>query len=125
MLLRRRWKSRVGTWLRLPHRPKIVGLNVGLDRELFEDVNGYDEAFVGYGLEDSDIRDRVMASLPRPAVRILYGRCDTVHLWHPPAETAGRQLNRAYWAGERPVRCVRGLRDESATRAAVGSAATP
>ena len=113
-LRRKRWKSVLGTRLRLPHRPKVVGLNVGVDRALFEEVNGYDEAFVGYGLEDSDLRDRVMATRPRPRPAILYGRVDTVHLWHPPAETAGRQLNRAYWESKRPVRCAHGLVDERA-----------
>jgi GT2 family glycosyltransferase len=117
-LRRKRWKSLLGTRLHLPHRPKVVGLNVGVDRALFEEVNGYDEAFVGYGLEDSDLRDRVMATKPRPRPAILYGRVDTVHVWHPPAETAGRQLNRAYWESKRPVRCVHGLVDERATRGA-------
>lgn len=106
------WKSRVGVALRRPRRPKVVGLNIGIDRALFEEVNGYDEAFVGYGLEDSDLRDRVMATRPRPSVRILYGRNDTIHLWHPPASTAGAKVNRPYYETARPVRCAQGLRDE-------------
>ena len=114
-LLRKRWKSRVGLLLRRPHRPKVMGLNIGMDRALFEEVNGYDEAFVGYGLEDSDLRDRVMATSPRPAVKLLYGRCDTVHIWHPQVETAGQQVNRAYWESARPIRCERGLVDQSAS----------
>lgn len=103
------WKSRVGVALRRPRRPKVVGLNIGIDRALFEEVNGYDEAFVGYGLEDSDLRDRVMATTPRPAVRVLYGRNDTVHLWHPPAATAGQKVNLPYYETSRPVRCRQGL----------------
>jgi len=105
------WKSRVGVLLRRPRRPKVVGLNIGIDRALFEEVNGYDEAFVGYGLEDSDLRDRVMATSPRPAVRVLYGRNDTLHLWHPPAATAGAKVNLPYYATARPVRCLYGLVD--------------
>jgi glycosyltransferase involved in cell wall biosynthesis len=104
------WKSRIGVALRRPRRPKVVGLNIGIDRTLFEEVNGYDEAFVGYGLEDSDLRDRVMATRPRPAVRIAYGRNDTIHLWHPPAATAGQKVNLPYYATVRPTRCVQGLR---------------
>jgi GT2 family glycosyltransferase len=103
------WKSRVGVWMRHPRRPKVVGLNIGVDRALFEEVNGYDESFVGYGLEDSDLRDRVMATEPRPTVRVLYGRNDTVHLWHPPAKTAGEKVNLAYYETARPVRCRNGL----------------
>src|SRR5947207_9252385 len=41
------WKSRLGVWLHQRRRPKVVGLNIGIDRALFEEVNGYDEAFVG------------------------------------------------------------------------------
>lgn len=108
-LWRKGWKSRVGVALHLPRRPKVVGLNIGVDRRLFEEVNGYDEAFVGYGLEDSDLRDRVMATRPRPTVRVLYGRNDTVHLWHPPAATAGQKVNLTYYQSARPVRCARGL----------------
>jgi GT2 family glycosyltransferase len=119
-LRRKRWKSVVGVALRRRRRPKVVGLNVGIDRALFEEVNGYDESFVGYGLEDSDLRDRVMATRPRPVVRILYGSNDTVHLWHPPAETAGRHVNLAYYEQDRPVRCVHGLRDERPASPAAG-----
>jgi glycosyltransferase involved in cell wall biosynthesis len=108
-LWRRAWKSRVGVLLRRPRRPKVVGLNVGIDRALFEEVNGYDEQFVGYGLEDSDLRDRVMATRPPPVVRILYGRNDTVHLWHLPATTARKRLNADYYGTARPTRCVAGL----------------
>jgi glycosyltransferase involved in cell wall biosynthesis len=107
-----RWravKSKVGVLLRRPRRPKVAGLNVGIDRALFEEVNGYDERFVGYGLEDSDLRDRVMAATPRPRVAILYGTNDTVHLWHPPAATAGDRVNDPYYETARPVRCERGL----------------
>jgi glycosyltransferase involved in cell wall biosynthesis len=118
-LRRRRWKSLWGIALRRPRRPKVVGLNVGMDRALFEEINGYDESFVGYGLEDSDVRDRVMAARPRPLVRVLYGTNDTIHVWHPPATTAGQHLNRTYYKAEgRPVRCANGLRDERPASAA-------
>lgn len=110
--VRRAWKSRLGLWLRRPHRPKVHGANLGIDRALFEEVNGYDESFVGYGLEDSDLRDRLMSLSPRPVVRILYGKNDTVHVWHPPSPTAGRHLNKTYYETARPARCVVGLADE-------------
>lgn len=114
----RAWKSRVGVWLRKRRRPKVVGLNIGIDRALFEEVNGYDEAFVGYGLEDSDLRDRVMSTRPRPTVRVLYGRNDTIHLWHPPAATAGKQVNLSYYETARPARCVNGLVQPTAVTSA-------
>jgi len=111
----RRWavKSRFGLALHLPRRPKAIGTNIGIDRGLYEELNGFDEAFVGWGGEDDDLRDRAMATRPRPRVRLLFGRCDTIHLWHPPAETKGLGLNRAHWKGKRPVRCLRGLLDET------------
>ncbi len=120
-LKRKRWKSIWGVALRRPRRPKVVGLNVGMDRALFEEINGYDESFVGWGLEDSDVRDRVMASRPRPPVRVLYGTNDTIHLWHPAAATMVQHVNRPYYdAGGRPIRCVHGLRDERPVTATVG-----
>ena len=111
----RRWaiKSRFGVALHLRRRPKAIGTNIGIDRGLYEEINGFDEAFVGWGGEDDDLRDRAMATRPRPRVRLLFGRCDTIHLWHPPAETKGLELNRAHWKGKRPVRCLRGLVDET------------
>jgi glycosyltransferase involved in cell wall biosynthesis len=117
---KRGWKSRVGVWRGTPRRPKVLGLNVGIDRALFEEVNGYDERFVGYGLEDSDLRDRAMATRPRPTVRILYGKNDTVHLWHLPATTARKRPNVAYYETERPPRCEEGLARPGAAGPAVG-----
>jgi len=109
-LLRKRWKSVAGLWFQRSDRPKIVGLNVGIDRALFDEVNGFDESFVGYGLEDTDLRDRVMATNPRPLVRVLFGRNDTRHLWHLPVESAGLKVNRPYYRRtDRPVRCRHGL----------------
>ena len=35
-------------------------LNFAMDRGLFEALNGFDERFVGWGYEDSDLRDRAM-----------------------------------------------------------------
>ena len=124
-LRRKRWKSIWGVALRRPRRPKVVGLNVGMDRALFEEINGYDESFVGWGLEDSDVRDRVMASRPRPVVRVLYGTNDTIHLWHPAATTMRQHVNRPYYEAEgRPVRCVNGLRDERLTASTTPVVAT-
>ena len=95
--------------LGLPRHPFAMGLNIAADRALLEEINGFDEAFVGYGHEDDDIRDRLMAARPRPRVHVLYGRNDVVHLWHPRAESWAALPNAAYYATKRPARCVRGL----------------
>ena len=110
-LSRRRFKSRWGTFLRLKNRPKVLGLNMAMDRALFEDVNGFDEKFVGYGLEDSDLRDRVMRRSPRPRVVNFYGDNDVYHLWHPFNNTVERRQlpTWGYYQQRRPVRCETGL----------------
>jgi GT2 family glycosyltransferase len=61
------------TWLRLhgahwrnllyagrrANRPRIRGGNFGVARDLFERVDGFDEALSGYGKEDSELRNRM------------------------------------------------------------------
>jgi glycosyltransferase involved in cell wall biosynthesis len=107
-LARRARQSRWGVLLRRKNRPKVVGLNLAVDRRLFEALNGFDEAFVGWGLEDSDLRDRAMRHRPRARVKILYDRNDVFHLWHQ-RDGSMRLANRAYYRTPRPVRCELGL----------------
>lgn len=103
-------KSRWGTRLRLRNRPKVLGLNMAFDRSLLEAVNGFDEVYEAWGIgEDDDLRERVMRLRPRPQVRVLYGRNDVFHLWHPVRSTAQASPFRAYYRSARPVRCLRGL----------------
>lgn len=102
-------QSRWGTLLRRRHRPKVLGLNMALDRTLFEALNGFDERFESWGLgEDSDLRDRAMRHRPRPRVKVLYTRNDVFHLWH----TVGpgrRSEGMPYYRRKRPMRCEIGL----------------
>lgn len=102
-------KSRLGTFFRRRNRPKVIGRNMGIDRPLFEAVNGFDEVFElpCFG-EDSDLRDRVMRHRPRPRVKVLYTTNDVYHLWHP-SKTVNRNDNRAYYSQKRPMRCLKGL----------------
>lgn len=106
-------RTRLGTFLRRKRHPRSNGLNVAVDRSIYEAINGYDEAFVGWGHEDLDLRDRLMRLRPRPRVRVLWGHNDTIHLWHPPTPDRGESPNEAYYRSKRPARCVRGLVDES------------
>lgn len=108
-LRRRQRKSRWGMRLRLRHRPKVLGANLALDRELLEALNGFDENFEGWGYEDSDLRDRAMRLRPRPRVALLYGRNDVVHLCPESPRRVDREANRAYYRTRRPVRCERGV----------------
>jgi hypothetical protein len=102
-------QSRWGTRVRRRHRPKVLGLNMAIDRELFVALNGFDERFESWGIgEDTDLRDRAMRSRPRPRVRVLYTLNDVFHLWHP--ITRGRRSEgKPYYETSRPVRCERGL----------------
>lgn len=61
----------------------IRGCNLGLWREDLLKINGYNEDFVGWGREDSELAVRLMnGGSKRMDVR---GRACCFHLWHPPA----------------------------------------
>jgi len=109
---KRRWrKSYWGTLLRLKNRPKMFGGNFGMDRQLYEDLNGYDEKFTGWGLEDSDLRDRAMRLRPRVIVKNLHLSNNVFHLWHPVDNLIKRRhlSTWGYYQQRRPVRCEAGL----------------
>ena len=111
LLARKRRQSIWGTRVGRRHRPKVLGLNIGMDRALFEQINGFDERFVHWGLEDSDLRDRAMRLRPKPKVKVLYAENDVVHLWHPVNSTGadGRAKSKEYYRLKRPTRCELGL----------------
>jgi GT2 family glycosyltransferase len=52
------WRNRLYAGRR-KNRPRIRGGNFGVARDLFERVDGFDEAFAGYGKEDSELRNRM------------------------------------------------------------------
>ena len=115
-LRRLRRKSFWGTLLHQRRRPKILGLNYAMDRDLYVALNGHDERFTEYGLEDTDLGDRAMRLKPRPRVKNLYTLNDNYHLWHPQA-TGGRETSlELYERMDRPPRCELGLdgRDQRA-----------
>jgi len=69
----------------------IRGCNLGIWRRDLVAVNGYNEAFIGWGREDSELAVRLMNSgIQRLDVR---GRALCYHLWHPPASRAGLTTN--------------------------------
>ncbi len=88
----------------------IRGCNLGLWRDDLLRVNGYNEAFVGWGREDSELAVRLLNS----GVRRLDARGWAVccHLWHPPASRAAVPDNDELLAAaikERAVRCPKGV----------------
>jgi glycosyltransferase involved in cell wall biosynthesis len=96
----------------------VRGCNFALWRRDFEAVNGYNEAFVGWGREDSELAVRLMNSGVRRLD--LRGRALCYHLWHPPASRAGlvandRMLEEAI--ATKSTRCQSGF-DQHKTRPA-------
>ena len=116
-------RAKVYEWLRLPMLPRLSGNNIAVWRTDCERVNGFDEQFVGWGLEDRDFQQR----LERVGLRVfsVLGRTAPYHLWHPPAPSFARNnvgtRNHDYFADltARPAVCVDGLVKRGATTAAV------
>lgn len=115
-------KARWYNLIRHPTKPKLFGGNIGIWREDFERVNGYDESYRGWGCEDDDLRLR----LRRAGVRLkpLAGGPRTVHLWHPPGAstppTWRQGPNVDYFARKfRLSRCINGLRKRDAGEVSV------
>ena len=98
---------------RTPLRPRLSGNNIGLWRDDYEQVNGFDEQFVGWGLEDHDLQVR-LERLGLRAWSILLHTAP-VHLWHAPAPSFARNnegtANLAYFHAliGRPTCCEDGL----------------
>ena len=78
-------KARFYNLIRHPSRPKLFGGNMGIYRQDYERVNGYDERFQGWGCEDDDLRLRLRQSGLQ--IRSILRWTRTYHLWHPRGET--------------------------------------
>ncbi|MCA1809529.1 MAG: hypothetical protein LC725_08795 [Lentisphaerae bacterium] len=96
------------------HKPKILGCHFSLFREDIEKVNGFDENFVGWGMEDDDFALRLhQAGLDAKSV-ILTARA--MHLWHPATASKPAALrdtpNADYFhRAHVDTRCRKGLLD--------------
>lgn len=66
-----------------PHKPKLLGGHHAVRVDLLRAINGYDEAYVGYGYDDDDLAARLNQLRPRPTWGVLTGRAYAFHLWHP------------------------------------------
>lgn len=77
-----RWYSLIGH----PTKPRLVGNNICIHRRDFEEVNGFDERFVGWGQEDDDITLRLRAVGVR--LETVLDRTCSLHVWHPTDPTA-------------------------------------
>ncbi len=95
------------------HKPKILGCHFSIFREDIERVNGFDEAYVGWGLEDDDFSMRLHKAGIRGRSLILEARA--LHLWHSSVASRTAEYaaspNLAYFRRrDVPAFCVQGLR---------------
>jgi GT2 family glycosyltransferase len=95
----------------------ILGCNMGIWRDDLLAVNGFDEEYTGWGLEDSDLGSRLY-HLGR-ARKFVYGQAVVYHLNHArsgrPALDASRE-RLAQTIRSRKIRCERGM-DQYLSRA--------
>jgi glycosyltransferase involved in cell wall biosynthesis len=111
-LFKIRFKSQYYLWMGHPKKPKLTGYNIGISREDFETVNGFDENFVGWGCEDDDLAFRLRRAGRRVATALAYTH--GYHLWHPsepsrPAKWTDGVNVRRLDDTDRPIRCATGL----------------
>ena len=111
-LAKRDRKARFYRLIRHPRKPELTGGNCAVWRTDFENVNGFDENFEGWGGEDTDLGRR----LRRAGVQIesILKYTHTYHLWHPPDGSAPRRIrdgvNHSYLTRTlRLTKCVNGL----------------
>jgi glycosyltransferase involved in cell wall biosynthesis len=79
------YKGLLYQWIGHPTKPALKGGNIGISREDFERLNGFDENFRAWGCEDDDLSNRVRAAGLK--IASILNRTNTYHLWHPPATT--------------------------------------
>jgi glycosyltransferase involved in cell wall biosynthesis len=84
--------------------------NLAVARRDLDRIDGFDNAYTGWGLEDSDLVVRLLHA----GVRRKDGRFATgvLHLWHPPNDRTQLPINRARLdevIGGTRVRALRGL----------------
>lgn len=120
---RSHWKFnryRLAISLRLANPRKLkCSSHFSIHRRDIEAINGYDEAFRGWGGEDEDLAHRMILAGYQPYSIIDKAR--TLHVWHP-SELGGKHWqtgnNVAYLNREHvDVRCIHGLRQHQESEA--------
>ena len=79
-------------------RPKLQGGAFSLFREKFELVNGFDENYIGWGLEDDDLGRRMYLS--RVLGFNISHKAWVYHLWHEHAPSKSIRPNKQYHRGK-------------------------
>lgn len=79
-MARKARRAKVYELMRMPMRPRLCGNAIGIARADFERLNGFDEEFVGWGLEDRDLQQRA----EQIGIRVTsMHHLPFVHQWHP------------------------------------------
>jgi len=108
----KRIRAKAYELFRVSMRPRLPGGNLGVWRSDFERVNGFDENYVGWGMEDKDFQRRLEAIGVR--CRFVAG-ASIYHLWHPRHPTYSHNSlctpNYDYFhkAANNGIRCEKGL----------------
>ena len=107
-------RNRCLRWVGLAQRnkPKILGCHFSLFRADIERVNGFDEHYEGWGLEDDDFATRLHMAKIRG--QSLIKRARALHLWHAPVASCPPQLSASpnysyYQRANVKMFCERGL----------------
>jgi hypothetical protein len=92
-----------------PHKPKLLSANFACTLEAYRRVNGFDEAFEGWGQEDDDFGKR----LYQAGVRVHLGirdilACHQFHVTRAPGDWADSP-NARMLRDDRPTACELGL----------------
>jgi glycosyltransferase involved in cell wall biosynthesis len=108
-----RWPDLGRTRRRFSWR-RIKSCNLGVWRSDLDKVNGFDESFVGWGYEDSDLVLRLFhAGVARKDGALA---TEVFHLWHREAQRDQESSNRAVVlarADSRITQAVKGLREHA------------
>ncbi|MBL1219130.1 MAG: hypothetical protein D8M59_16760 [Planctomycetes bacterium] len=92
------------------HKPKIIGAHFSIDLKLFITINGADEEYLEYGMNDDEIGRRSYLAGGNSIVAIK--DIPVMHLYHPPRQATRWRDNPGFERFRRtdlPVYCVHGL----------------
>lgn len=68
-------------WVDLKRNTRCLGSNFGIKREILLKLNGFNEDYIGYGLEDVDIEKRVIMAGGK--LFTMKNKAIQYHLYHP------------------------------------------
>lgn len=68
-------------WLKMKRNIRCLGSNYGIKKEMLLKINGLNEDYIGYGLEDVDIEKRVLMAGGK--IFSMKNKAIQYHLYHP------------------------------------------